>query len=104
MESMIFDTVSIVAPALREAANILVLASRVHGALSGRGIDAPARSGRPVGKVVDFDWHRAGLDRDVEPDSDLVVRLNLPGFDCAGVYDLHVPASTTSISISSSRA
>ena len=44
------DAVSIVAPTLREAVNIPVLASRVHGALSRRGIDAPARcvrAGRP---------------------------------------------------------
>ena len=44
------DAVSIVAPTLREGMNIPVLASRVHGALSRRGIDAPAgcvRAGRP---------------------------------------------------------
>jgi hypothetical protein len=26
-------------------------------------------AGEPVGKVIDFDWHRAGFDGDVEPES-----------------------------------
>ena len=46
-------------------------------------------AGEPVGKVVDVDWHRAGLDRDVEPGSEVAVQLDLPGIDRAGVYDLH---------------
>ena len=46
-------------------------------------------AGEPVGKVVDVDWHRVGLDRDVEPGSEVAVQLDLPGVDRAGVYDLH---------------
>ena len=45
-------------------------------------------AGEPVGEVVDHDWHRAGLGRDVEPGSALAVRLDLPGIGRAGVYDL----------------
>ena len=46
-------------------------------------------AGSPVGKVVDFDWHRAELDRDVDPESEISVRLDLSGIGRPGVYDLH---------------
>jgi hypothetical protein len=45
-------------------------------------------AGEPVGKVIDFDWHRAGFDGDVEPESSARVRCDLPAIHCAGAYDL----------------
>ena len=46
-------------------------------------------AGDPVGPVIDFDWHRAGLDRDVEPGDRVTLRLVLPGLERPGTYDLH---------------
>ena len=45
-------------------------------------------AGDPLGAVVDFDWHRAGLDRDVAPGQSFTVRLALPGIERPGRYDL----------------
>ena len=46
-------------------------------------------SGEPLGKVIDFDWHRAALDRDVDPGEWFTARLTLPEIEAPGVYDLH---------------
>ena len=46
-------------------------------------------AGDPLGDVIDFDWHRAALDRDVDPDARSTARLTLPGIDRPGTYDLH---------------
>ena len=45
-------------------------------------------AGEPLGAVVDFDWHRAALDRDVDPGESFTVRLALPGIERPGRYDL----------------
>ena len=45
-------------------------------------------AGEPVGKVIDFDWHRAEFDGDVEPESSVRVRCDLPAIHRAGAYDL----------------
>lgn len=42
----------------------------------------------PIGAVIDFDWHRAELDGDVEPGSSVRVRLDLPSIGRPGAYDL----------------
>ena len=42
-----------------------------------------------VPRLIDFDWHRAGLGRDVDPASRLVVDLDLPPIARAGNYELH---------------
>ena len=47
-------------------------------------------AGDPIGRVVDFDWHRAALDADVEPDGRTAVRLDLPAIDRPGTYDLRI--------------
>ncbi len=44
--------------------------------------------GEPVGKVIDFDWHRAEFDGDVEPESSVRVRCELPAIHRPGAYDL----------------
>ena len=44
-------------------------------------------AGDPAGKVIDFDWCRVALDRDVEPDGHIGVQLDLPAIDASGVYD-----------------
>ena len=44
-------------------------------------------AGEPVGKVIDFDWCRAALDTDVEPDGQIGVRLDLPAIYAPGIYD-----------------
>ena len=46
-------------------------------------------SGEPLGRVIDFDWHRAALDRDVDPGERFIARLTLPVIECPGAYDLH---------------
>lgn len=46
-------------------------------------------AGDPSGEAIDFDWHRADLGRDVEPDAQVGVRVQLPCLDRPGVYDLH---------------
>ena len=46
-------------------------------------------AGEPVGKVIDFDWHRAELDRDVDPEGGTRVRFDLPAIGRPGIYDLH---------------
>ena len=45
-------------------------------------------AGEPLGKVIDFDWHRAGLDGDVEPEDSVRVRCDLPAIHRPGAYDL----------------
>ena len=45
-------------------------------------------AGEPLGAVIDFDWFRAALDRDVEPRKSFTVRLALPGIDRPGRYDV----------------
>ena len=45
-------------------------------------------AGDPLGAVVDFDWHRAALDRDIEPGESFTVRLALPGLERPGRCDL----------------
>lgn len=39
-------------------------------------------------RLIDFDWHRHGLDRDVEPASGVVVKLDLPALPGTGDYEL----------------
>ena len=46
-------------------------------------------AGDPLGELIDFDWHRAALDRDVDPGRRLTARLALPGLERPGAYDLH---------------
>ena len=46
-------------------------------------------SGEPLGKVIDFDWHRAANDRDVDPGERFIARLTLPAIERPGAYDLH---------------
>ena len=46
-------------------------------------------AGEPLGQVIDFDWYRAGLDRDVDPGERLTPRLVLPALERPGTYDLH---------------
>ena len=46
-------------------------------------------AGEPLGRVIDFDWHRAALDRDVDPGERFVARLALPAIGRPGAYDLH---------------
>ena len=45
-------------------------------------------AGEPVGKVIDFDWHRAEFDGDVEPESGVRMRCDLPPIHRPGAYDL----------------
>ena len=45
-------------------------------------------AGEPVGKVIDFDWHRAEFDGDVEPESGVRMRYDLPPIHRPGAYDL----------------
>ena len=45
-------------------------------------------AGDPLGALIDFDWFRAGLDRDVDPGKSFTVRLALPGIERPGRYDL----------------
>ena len=45
-------------------------------------------AGDPLGAVSDFDWHRAALDRDIDPGESFTVRLALPGIDRPGPCDL----------------
>lgn len=40
------------------------------------------------GGVIDFDWYRADLGRDVEPDGKLDIRLDLPAIETGGAYVL----------------
>ena len=40
-----------------------------------------------VGRMVDFDWCRADLDRDVEPGGQIAVRLDLPAIGTPGIYE-----------------
>ena len=42
-----------------------------------------------VPRLIDFDWHRHGLDRDVDPASGVVVKLDLPALPGTGDYELH---------------
>ena len=42
-----------------------------------------------VPRLIDFDWHRAGLGRDVDPASAVVVDFDLPALPGAGDYELH---------------
>ena len=42
-----------------------------------------------VPRLIDFDWHRHGLDRDVEPASGIVAKLDLPAIPGTGDYELH---------------
>ena len=46
-------------------------------------------AGDPLGAVLDFDWHRAELDRDIDPGGRLTARLALPPLGRPGTYDLH---------------
>ena len=39
--------------------------------------------------MIDFDWHRAALDRDVDPGERFIARLTLPAIERPGAYDLH---------------
>ena len=45
-------------------------------------------AGDPLGAVIDFDWHRAALDRDVDPGESFTARLDLPGIERPGRCDL----------------
>ena len=46
-------------------------------------------AGEPVGALIDFDWHRADLGQDVEPDATISIPLDLPAIGRPGTYDLH---------------
>ena len=45
-------------------------------------------AGEPVGEVVDFNWYRADLEADLEPDGRIRVSLDLPAIERPGAYDL----------------
>ena len=45
-------------------------------------------AGDPLGAVIDFDWRRAALDRDVDPGESFTVRFALPGIGRPGRYDV----------------
>ena len=47
------------------------------------------RAGEPVGELIDFDWHRADLVRDIRPDAVISMPLDLPPIGRPGAYDLH---------------
>lgn len=42
-----------------------------------------------VPRLIDFDWHRAGLGRNVDPASSVVVDFALPALSGRGEYELH---------------
>ena len=46
-------------------------------------------AGDPFGELIDFDWYRAELDRDVDPGARRTTRLTLPAIARPGTYDLH---------------
>ena len=62
-------------------------ASRSGWTRLGVHLQAVGGSAGSVGKMIDFDWCRADLDRDVAPGEQIAVRFHLPAIGAPGIYE-----------------